>query len=508
MTYMFYYGPDNQRRKMEYRFDGELQTTTYYALGNFEEIIDETNGLVTKNDYLSSPEGIIAMRQVKNGTTQLYYLLTDHLGSIETVCDESGSIVEQYSYDAWGNRRNPTNWTQPDNRISFITNRGFTGHEHLDDFGLINANARLYEPSTGRFLSPDPFIQAPDYSQNYNRFAYAFNNPLCFYDPDGKFVWFVPVIIGAVAGGYVGGAIQQGHGGVSGANWNPFGGGQGSWDNTAWQGIAVGAIAGAGLGLGVSYGAALAGTHVTAASGASMFTTASSTSFTGWNIVANGLIAGNVNMASRALQGGDWKQTATSGLVGFTSGAIGGAVASNMTTHGGHMSLQGIRTQNYVTSALSGAGDRFFRSMDAELSASETISNTIMGGLEGLTMAWVLNAKGFGIKNKDWIDYMETDLLSKVTISPLDKSTHVFARYASGFLSSAGTSIPGVGFQLGATYYTVVGGIYSGGNVLGGAFSAGLLWAPQTRLASGIIGWTKAWDSYEQIGGFKPFTIW
>ena len=39
-------------------------------------------------------------------------------------------------------------------------------------------NARLYDPVIGRFFSPDPFVQAPDFTQNYNRYSYCMNNPV------------------------------------------------------------------------------------------------------------------------------------------------------------------------------------------------------------------------------------------------------------------------------------------------------------------------------------------
>ena len=37
-----------------------------------------------------------------------------------------------------------------------------------------------------RFLSPDPHIQAPDYSQSFNRYSYCINNPLKYTDPTGE----------------------------------------------------------------------------------------------------------------------------------------------------------------------------------------------------------------------------------------------------------------------------------------------------------------------------------
>jgi RHS repeat-associated protein len=63
----------------------------------------------------------------------------------------------------------------------------YTGHEHLDEFGLIDMNGRMYDPVLGRFLSPDPFVQMPDFSQNFNRYAYCLNNPLRYSDPSGEF---------------------------------------------------------------------------------------------------------------------------------------------------------------------------------------------------------------------------------------------------------------------------------------------------------------------------------
>jgi len=61
---------------------------------------------------------------------------------------------------------------------TLLLRRGYTSHEHLPEFGLINMNARLYDSVIGRFLSLDPYVQAPDFTQNYNRYSYCFNNPL------------------------------------------------------------------------------------------------------------------------------------------------------------------------------------------------------------------------------------------------------------------------------------------------------------------------------------------
>jgi len=44
---------------------------------------------------------------------------------------------------------------------------------------------RVYNPAIGRFLSPDPHIQAPDRTQSHNRYSYVMNNPMKYTDPSG-----------------------------------------------------------------------------------------------------------------------------------------------------------------------------------------------------------------------------------------------------------------------------------------------------------------------------------
>ena len=82
------------------------------------------------------------------------------------------------SYDAWGKQ------TIKLNKIGL--QRGYTEHEMLNDFDIINMNGRLYDPVLGRFLSPDNFVQMPDNAQRYNRYSYCLNNPLKCTDPSGE----------------------------------------------------------------------------------------------------------------------------------------------------------------------------------------------------------------------------------------------------------------------------------------------------------------------------------
>jgi len=44
----------------------------------------------------------------------------------------------------------------------------------------------LYDPVIARFFSPDNFVQAPEFTQSYNRYSYCLNNPLQYTDPSGE----------------------------------------------------------------------------------------------------------------------------------------------------------------------------------------------------------------------------------------------------------------------------------------------------------------------------------
>ncbi|MEM7487377.1 MAG: RHS repeat-associated core domain-containing protein, partial [Bacteroidota bacterium] len=67
-----------------------------------------------------------------------------------------------------------------------LLGRGYTGHEHFFEVGLIHMNGRMYDAQLGRFLSPDNFIQDPYNTQNFNRYGYVLNNPLVYIDPTGE----------------------------------------------------------------------------------------------------------------------------------------------------------------------------------------------------------------------------------------------------------------------------------------------------------------------------------
>jgi RHS repeat-associated protein len=178
------YGPDFERVKTTLKKNGNVIKDVIFV-GNYERVIK--GDITTHFHYISGGDGLCAIyvKQTKGASTLkngIYYVHPDHLGSLAIITDASGNIKQKCTFDAWGQRTFDTSVSDP----TLVFDRGYTGHEHLDEFGLINMNARLYDPLLGRFLAPDPYVQNPLLSQNFNRYAYCLNNPLIYIDPDGE----------------------------------------------------------------------------------------------------------------------------------------------------------------------------------------------------------------------------------------------------------------------------------------------------------------------------------
>lgn len=168
-----------------------LRKVTY--MDDYEKVV--SNGVTCEFYYIDGD--VIVIRQ--NGTFHAYQSFRDNLGSILSVVDENGSNVFSAEYDAWGKQ------TVSVNTIGLI--RGYGGHEMLNEFSLINMNGRVYDPILGRFLSTDKYIQASDYSQNYNSYSYCLNNPLKYVDPSGN-VFVLDDFIAITAMGAMTGAMN------------------------------------------------------------------------------------------------------------------------------------------------------------------------------------------------------------------------------------------------------------------------------------------------------------
>lgn len=122
-----------------------------------------------------------SLSKVENAT----YFYPDSLGSLSLVSDGTGALHRNY-FSPFGQRVTESGSALEDiSSIAADAHNGFTGHEHDDEFGLINMNGRMYDPVIRQFISPDPYVTDPFNSRDWNPYAYVRNSPLNLTDPSG-----------------------------------------------------------------------------------------------------------------------------------------------------------------------------------------------------------------------------------------------------------------------------------------------------------------------------------
>ncbi|MBR5631654.1 MAG: hypothetical protein IKW82_08430 [Bacteroidales bacterium] len=330
------YGYDRQRIHMEEKLGNYTLREKRY--GDHCEIVTENRHTVSRT-YLSGPMGVFAVVEHNGEDDELHYVYKDHLGSWTTITNAGGVVEREQSFDAWGNMRDPETWSCDYNNTPMF-DRGFTGHEHLHMFGLINMNGRMYDPVMSSFLSVDNYVQNPDFSQNFNRYAYCLNNPLRYTDPDGEWVQYV---IGGVLGGINGYSIGKAAG-LEGWDlaWATIGGaavgaatvGIGTGVSSAFSNVAVGTIVGGAASGAVSGGVfGMASAYATGARGEDL----TKALFKG---LGGGLLGGAAGAALGGYIGGDWGALAG----GFASSSIASAFQydSFQEIHWGNVLLNGV----------------------------------------------------------------------------------------------------------------------------------------------------------------------
>jgi RHS repeat-associated protein len=191
----YLYDADGERVKETYSKNGTLQRTTIYlnpgaGAGLYYEEETTPSGGIKQKHYLSAAGGTFALliynKATSTWTTQYWH--KDNLGSTVAVSDTVGGVKEsdRMAYEPFGKRRNVNQTTD---LLAILapttTRRGFTGHEMIDEVGLVNMNGRVFDPAISRFLSADPHIEAPGNLQSYNRYSYVMNSPLNATDPTG-----------------------------------------------------------------------------------------------------------------------------------------------------------------------------------------------------------------------------------------------------------------------------------------------------------------------------------
>jgi len=169
----FEYDGDGGRTKKTL-FGTNAQTIKYVG-----SLYEDTGTRSTKHIFLGGTE----VASITNG--QLIYYHADHLGGTNVTTSSTGTKKELCEYLPFGGFSRHEKYGTS-NEVAWFY---FTGKKLDEETGLYYYGARYYNPSLGRFITPDTVVQAASNPQTFNRYTYCNNNPVNFVDPDG-YSWF------------------------------------------------------------------------------------------------------------------------------------------------------------------------------------------------------------------------------------------------------------------------------------------------------------------------------
>lgn len=132
-----------------------------------------SGGTVSATRYYTSGASVVAMRT----TSGVQWLASDQQNSTQVAVDAATGAVSRQRYLPYGAHRGATDAFP-------ATDRGFLGKTEDATTDLDQVGARYYDPSLGKFISPDPLYDTSK-PQSLNPYAYADDNPTTFSDPSG-----------------------------------------------------------------------------------------------------------------------------------------------------------------------------------------------------------------------------------------------------------------------------------------------------------------------------------
>jgi RHS repeat-associated protein len=171
-TWDMAYDGDGSRVKQVHD-DGTTVTTSYYFGGGLYEVVDDGTTESTTKYY-----SLAGMRIGMDDGSAFSYLLSDHLGSVNMLISDTGTMLSEQRYLPFGGVRGDVGSVTE-------TDFGYTGQRAVAGFGLMDYNARFYSPLLGKFTQPDTIVPDPGNPQAWNRYAYNINNPVRYVDPTG-----------------------------------------------------------------------------------------------------------------------------------------------------------------------------------------------------------------------------------------------------------------------------------------------------------------------------------
>ena len=174
---MVYYEYDANGLRTKKTVDGVI--TEYVWLGDML-IREQTGTNVTY--YLYDENGSVIGFEY-NGTP--YYYLKNIQGDVVSIVDNSGVVVVNYTYNAWGEIISTTGTLA--STIGAVNKLRYRSYYCDTETGFYYLQSRYYDPIVKRFISPDStdYLTENGDFDGYNLYAYCVNNPVMYVDSTG-----------------------------------------------------------------------------------------------------------------------------------------------------------------------------------------------------------------------------------------------------------------------------------------------------------------------------------
>ncbi|MHC4076433.1 MAG: RHS repeat domain-containing protein [Planctomycetota bacterium] len=138
---------------------------------------------MTKSYIYSNRSQILCQRDGGQSADEYFYV-TDRLGSVRQLVDNTGNLVLNYTYSPFGATLESS---IKDGYESSFNSFMFTGQWWDDEFDQYYLRARMYDPALGRFTTRDPVRGRFNQPLSLHRYLYCQNDPINRIDPSGEF---------------------------------------------------------------------------------------------------------------------------------------------------------------------------------------------------------------------------------------------------------------------------------------------------------------------------------
>ncbi|MBI4820421.1 MAG: RHS repeat protein [Deltaproteobacteria bacterium] len=158
--------------------DGTSENFLVDRSHTFAQVLSRVDRVGQRSDFVLTPGGAASGTLRLGLETQASQTdwVSDAQGNLLFAMDQqTAQISDSQRFEAFGASESTLN-----------TPFGYRGEQQIAGLDLYNLRARLYDPSLGRFLSPDPEPPSSNEPRFWNRYAYAGADPVNLGDPSGR----------------------------------------------------------------------------------------------------------------------------------------------------------------------------------------------------------------------------------------------------------------------------------------------------------------------------------